>query len=127
MDAKSAARWWGCASGAMAWTASENEAPEPTPPMMPSHPQRGERARGHGCRRELDELTASGPGAEDQHRGTAIPVDHLADLGAYGQPFICDPVLRARFAAHGPLTEPKQDLRHGPDAPGYADYAPLEG
>ncbi|MGI5133236.1 alkene reductase [Streptomyces sp. CA-106110] len=63
----------------------------------------------------------------DQHRGNAVLTDDLADLVAYGQPFISNPDLPARFASHAPLAEPKRDLFYGPDAAGYTDYSLLEG
>jgi N-ethylmaleimide reductase len=63
----------------------------------------------------------------DQHRGNAILSDGLADLVAYGQPFIANPDLPARIASHAPLAEPKKDLFYGPDAAGYTDYPLLEG
>jgi N-ethylmaleimide reductase len=63
----------------------------------------------------------------DQHRGNAILDDGLADLVAYGQPFIANPDLPARIASHAPLAEPKKDLFYGPDAAGYTDYPLLEG
>ncbi|MFJ3306856.1 alkene reductase [Streptomyces sp. NPDC086549] len=61
----------------------------------------------------------------DQHRGNTILADDLADLVAYGQAFISNPDLPARFASHAPLTEPRHDLFYGPDAAGYTDY-PLQ-
>lgn len=63
----------------------------------------------------------------DQDRGNAILTDDLADLVAYGQPFIANPDLPARIASHAALTEPKKDLFYGPDAAGYTDYPLLEG
>ena len=63
----------------------------------------------------------------DQHRGNTILADGLADLVAYGQPFIANPDLPARFASYAPLAEPKQELFYGSDAAGYTDYLPLEG
>ncbi|MEU9289987.1 alkene reductase [Streptomyces sp. NPDC048275] len=62
----------------------------------------------------------------DQHRGNTVLADDLADLVAYGQPFIANPDLPARFASHTPLAELKQDLIYGADAAGYTDYPPLE-
>ncbi|MFF3515601.1 alkene reductase [Streptomyces sp. NPDC002573] len=62
----------------------------------------------------------------DRSRGNAVLADGLADLVAYGQPFIANPDLLARFAAHAPLAEPKRALIHGPDAAGYTDYPALE-
>lgn len=63
----------------------------------------------------------------DQDRGNAILTDDLADLVAYGQPFIANPDLPARIASRAALTEPKKDLFYGPDAAGYTDYPLLEG
>ncbi|MEU9991455.1 alkene reductase [Streptomyces sp. NPDC048045] len=63
----------------------------------------------------------------DQHRGNALLADDLADLVAYGQTFISNPDLPARFASHAPLAEARPDLFYGPDAAGYTDYPPLEG
>ncbi|WP_406451365.1 alkene reductase [Streptomyces sp. NBC_01622] len=62
----------------------------------------------------------------DQHRGNTILADDLADLVAYGQAFIANPDLPARFADYAPLNEPKPDLYYGPDAAGYTDYPQLE-
>ncbi|MGW5475066.1 alkene reductase [Streptomyces sp. NPDC004008] len=62
----------------------------------------------------------------DRSRGNAVLADGLADLVAYGQPFIANPDLPARFAARAPLAEPKRELIYGPDAAGYIDYPSLE-
>ncbi|MEV5080003.1 alkene reductase [Streptomyces sp. NPDC056159] len=62
----------------------------------------------------------------DQDRGNALLADDLADLVAYGQAFIANPDLSARFAARAPLTEPRPELFYGPDAVGYTDYPRLE-
>jgi N-ethylmaleimide reductase len=62
----------------------------------------------------------------DQQRGNTILADDLADLVAFGQAFIANPDLPARFAAQVPLTEPKRDLFYGPDAAGYTDYPQLQ-
>lgn len=63
----------------------------------------------------------------DQDRGNMLLEDDLADMVAYGQAFIANPDLPARFAAHAPLTEPKSHLFYGPDAAGYTDYPLLQG
>ncbi|WP_405738978.1 hypothetical protein OG422_02010 [Streptomyces sp. NBC_01525] len=63
----------------------------------------------------------------DQHRGNALLADDLVDLVAYGQAFIANPDLPARFASRAPLAEPKPDLIYGPDVAGYTDYPPLQG
>ncbi|MFK0158492.1 alkene reductase [Streptomyces sp. NPDC090493] len=63
----------------------------------------------------------------DQQRGNTILANDLADLVAYGQPFISNPDLPARFASHAPLADPKAHLFYGPDAAGYTDYPLLEG
>ncbi|WP_371596768.1 alkene reductase [Streptomyces sp. NBC_00564] len=63
----------------------------------------------------------------DQDRGNTLLADDLVNLVAYGQAFIANPDLPARFAAHAPLTEPKSHLFYGPDAAGYTDYPLLQG
>lgn len=61
----------------------------------------------------------------DQRRGNEIVRQNLADLVAYGQAFIANPDLPARFASHSPLAELKPDLIYGPGAAGYTDYPSL--
>ncbi|MEV0406000.1 alkene reductase [Actinoallomurus sp. NPDC050550] len=60
----------------------------------------------------------------DQQRANRILSDDLADLVAFGTPFIANPDLPARFASGAPLAVPKLDLIYGPDAAGYTDYPP---
>ncbi|MEG3178447.1 alkene reductase [Sphingomonas sp. RB3P16] len=52
--------------------------------------------------------------------------DATADLVAFGQPFIANPDLVARFKAHAPLNTIDQDTLYGGGAKGYTDYPALE-
>ncbi|GAA4629439.1 alkene reductase [Actinoallomurus vinaceus] len=60
----------------------------------------------------------------DQRRANRILAEDLADLVAFGTPFIANPDLPARFASGSWLAAPKRDLIYGPAAAGYTDYPP---
>jgi N-ethylmaleimide reductase len=60
-----------------------------------------------------------------QDRGNQLLTDELVDLVAFGQPFIANPDLPERFAAHAPLAEPDHATYYTPGAHGYTDYASL--
>jgi N-ethylmaleimide reductase len=58
-----------------------------------------------------------------QTRGNALLADGNVDLVAFGQPFIANPDLLARFAAHAPLTVPDHPTHYSQGLHGYTDYA----
>ncbi|GAB7066220.1 alkene reductase [Mycobacterium hodleri] len=60
-----------------------------------------------------------------QERGNQLLTDDLVDLVAYGQPFIANPDLPERFAAHAPLADPDPATYYTPGAHGYTDYVSL--
>ncbi|MDE2441056.1 MAG: alkene reductase [Betaproteobacteria bacterium] len=51
--------------------------------------------------------------------------DHLADLVAYGRPFISNPDLVRRLRENAPLNELRADKLYGGGAEGYTDYPTL--
>lgn len=61
-----------------------------------------------------------------QDRGNTLIAEGLADLVAYGEPFIGNPDLPARFAAHSPVIESDRTLHYTPGARGYTDYPTLD-
>lgn len=65
-------------------------------------------------------------GKYDQARATAILQHGLADLVAFGRPFIANPDLPRRFAEALPLATPDGATLFGGDARGYTDYPALE-
>ncbi|MEV4127273.1 alkene reductase [Nocardia sp. NPDC049707] len=58
-------------------------------------------------------------------RGNALISQRLADLVAFGEPYIANPDLPARFALGAPLTKSERALHYTPDAHGYTDYPPF--
>ncbi|NIT62053.1 MAG: alkene reductase, partial [Aliifodinibius sp.] len=60
--------------------------------------------------------------AYDQQSGNDAIEDGIADLVAYGRPFIANPDLPARFAANAELNEPDKSTFYGGDEKGYTDY-----
>lgn len=62
-------------------------------------------------------------GKYDQARGEHILGEGLADLVAFGRPFIANPDLPARYAANLPLAAFDSQSLFGGDARGYTDYA----
>ena len=62
-------------------------------------------------------------GKYDAQRAEAILQQGLADLVAFGRPFIANPDLPARFAANLPLAEIDPATLFGGGARGYTDYA----
>jgi N-ethylmaleimide reductase len=58
----------------------------------------------------------------DQNTGNALIDEGLADLISYGQPFIANPDLPARFARRLPLSEPDRDTFYQGGVNGYTDY-----
>ncbi|HSS90000.1 MAG TPA: alkene reductase [Streptosporangiaceae bacterium] len=57
--------------------------------------------------------------------GAARIGQNEADLIAYGQLFIANPDLPARFRLNAPLAQPQQATFYGGGAAGYTDYPPL--
>ena len=70
--------------------------------------------------------TFSGPiilcGGYDAARGQAAIDDGLADLIAYGVPYISNPDLPARLEHDWPLNDADRDTFYGGDKKGYTDY-----
>ncbi len=62
-------------------------------------------------------------GKYDQARAERILGQGLADLVAFGRPFVANPDLPARFAAGLPLADFDSQRLFGGDARGYTDYA----
>ncbi len=62
----------------------------------------------------------------DRERGNHLVADGLADLVAFGRPYISNPDLVERFATEKPLAEVNWDgvYASGPD--GYTDYPPYQ-
>lgn len=61
----------------------------------------------------------------DRERGNRLIAEGLADLVAFGRPFIANPDLPARFAAGAPLAEPDWTRVYGATERGYTDYPAL--
>lgn len=57
--------------------------------------------------------------------GNRILTDGLADLVSFGVPFLANPDLVARFAAHAPLNQPDKDTFYTTGPKGYIDYPTL--
>ena len=64
-------------------------------------------------------------GGYDQARAEAALSESAADLVAFGQPYIANPDLVARFAQDAPLNTPDPATFYGGDAKGYTDYPRL--
>jgi N-ethylmaleimide reductase len=61
-----------------------------------------------------------------RERGNQLIADGLADLVAFGETFIANPDLPARFAASAPIARSDRTLHYTPGAHGYTDYPPYE-
>jgi N-ethylmaleimide reductase len=59
-------------------------------------------------------------------RGNRLIADELADLVAFGETFIANPDLPARFAARAPIQRSDRALHYTPGPHGYTDYRPYE-
>ena len=58
----------------------------------------------------------------DRERGNRLIVDGLADLIAFGRPYIANPDLVQRFAEDAPLAEINWDTVYASGSYGYSDY-----
>ncbi len=72
--------------------------------------------------REIYEGTIVTNTGYDQESGNKAIKDGIADLVAYGRPFIANPDLPARFEAGAKLNEPNQSTFYGGGEEGYTDY-----
>lgn len=61
-----------------------------------------------------------------RQRGNTLIADGLADLVAFGETFIANPDLPARFAALAPTQRSDRALHYTPGPHGYTDYPPYE-
>ena len=61
-----------------------------------------------------------------RERGNQLIADGLADLVAFGETFIANPDLPARFAALAPIIRSDRTLHYTPGPHGYTDYPPYE-
>jgi N-ethylmaleimide reductase len=61
-----------------------------------------------------------------RERGNQLIADGLTDLVAFGETFIANPDLPARFAALAPIQRSERTLHYTPGAHGYVDYPPYE-
>jgi N-ethylmaleimide reductase len=59
-----------------------------------------------------------------RERGNQLIADGLADLVAFGETFIANPDLPARFAALAPIERSDRALHYTPGPHGYTDYPP---
>ncbi len=64
-------------------------------------------------------------GGYDAQTGDAAVRGGLADLVAYGIPFIANPDLPLRYRLGAPITPPNQATWYAQGANGYTDYAPM--
>jgi N-ethylmaleimide reductase len=64
--------------------------------------------------------------AMTRERGNGLIADGLADLVAFGETFIANPDLPARFAARAPIERSDRALHYTPGKHGYTDYPPYE-
>ena len=62
----------------------------------------------------------------DRERGNRLIAEGLADLVAFGRPYIANPDLVERFKANAPLAEVDWDTVYGSGPRGYADYPTYE-
>ena len=62
----------------------------------------------------------------DQHRGNRLIAEGLADLIAFGRPYIANPDLVARFAAGAPLSDVQWETVYASGPEGYIDYPEME-
>jgi N-ethylmaleimide reductase len=58
----------------------------------------------------------------DRERGNRLIAEGLADLVAFGRPYIANPDLVERFKANAPLAEVDWDTVYGSGPRGYSDY-----
>jgi N-ethylmaleimide reductase len=61
-------------------------------------------------------------GGYDAPRAKQVIDQGLADLVAFGVPFLANPDLPARLENGWPLNQPDQNTFYGGDAKGYTDY-----
>ena len=61
-----------------------------------------------------------------RERGNHLVADGLTDLVAFGETFIANPDLPARFAAHAPIQRSDRALHYTPGPHGYIDYPPYD-
>jgi N-ethylmaleimide reductase len=61
-----------------------------------------------------------------RERGNQLIGDGLTDLVAFGETFIANPDLPARFAALAPIVRSDHSLHYTPGPHGYTDYPPYE-
>jgi N-ethylmaleimide reductase len=61
-----------------------------------------------------------------RERGNQLIGDGLVDLVAFGETFIANPDLPARFAARAPIQRSDRGLHYTPGAHGYTDYPPYQ-
>jgi N-ethylmaleimide reductase len=59
-----------------------------------------------------------------RERGNQLIADGLADLVAFGETFIANPDLPARFAELAPIERSDRSLHYAPGPHGYTDYPP---
>lgn len=62
--------------------------------------------------------------AMTRERGNQLIADGLADLVAFGETFIANPDLPARFAVRAPIARSERALHYTPGLHGYTDYPP---
>ena len=62
----------------------------------------------------------------DAERGNRLIAEGLADLLAFGRPFIANPDLVERLKKGAPLNAPDKATFYGGGAKGYTDYPTLE-
>jgi N-ethylmaleimide reductase len=58
----------------------------------------------------------------DRDRSNRLVAEGLADLVAFGRPYIANPDLVQRFAANAPLAEVDWETVYGSGPHGYSDY-----
>ena len=61
-----------------------------------------------------------------RERGNKLIADGLVDLVAFGEKFIGNPDLPARFAALAPVGKSDRASHYTPGPHGYTDYPPYE-
>jgi N-ethylmaleimide reductase len=61
-----------------------------------------------------------------RERGNQLIADGLADLVVFGEPFIANPDLPARFAALARVQRSDRALHYTPGRQGYIDYPPYD-
>jgi N-ethylmaleimide reductase len=62
----------------------------------------------------------------DQARGNRLIADGLADMVAFGRPYIANPDLVARFAADAPLADIQWETVYSSGPKGYVDYPEIQ-